>query len=63
MHMDRERRIEGYERALLREEDAAASATTRESARIHSALAEMYRHEIAKMDTVRRTLQVAFGPR
>lgn len=50
-----------YEASALREEDAAASAITKESARIHAALAALYRHEAAKMRSVGRALSVAFG--
>ncbi len=59
--MSDDARVSQYEQSAKREEDAAACATTRESARLHQALAEMYRHEAAKMQSVRRALHIAFG--
>ena len=46
--MDYELRTERYEQSAIREDNAAAHATSQESARVHQALAEMYRHEAAK---------------
>lgn len=58
--MDHEARMEQYELCARREDDAARNAISKESARLHLALADMYRHEAAKMHSVRKALRVAF---
>ncbi len=46
----------------IREEQAAARAASPESARLHRALAEMYRHEAAKVEAAEPPLRIVrFG--
>lgn len=47
--------------AALREKEAARQACSDQTAHIHDRLAELHSREAARLDSVSRTLDVAFG--
>ncbi len=54
-------RLRHHRAASCREESAGARATCIESARAHYLLADLHRHEAAKIDAIRTSLNIAFS--
>jgi hypothetical protein len=50
-----------YEASALREEEAGQRAATEDSARVHRALAKLFRYEATKIGAVESVLKMAFG--
>jgi hypothetical protein len=59
--MRHESKVLHHRAAASREDEAAAHASSRETAHLHEALAELHRKEAAKMDSARDLLKMAFG--